>query len=281
MSASLFLRAASWVAIARAALAAAPDPPPRRHLGDDDRGADVGDPAGAARRAGQGDGARAPHRPDARDVPGPARDARLADGAQHRRPGPAGRDHRLHDRPLPLEPEEALPRQPRPAGCCSWPSSSRPPSMRGRRVGPGRAGARGGQGRAGPGAERSAASSATRAAGRSPPARSSRRGPCSCSPARRSSLALGLEAEAGIGACRGGPVRGQRHRGRPRDPVQHRHLPARGDQRAERGLRRQRRRRARLRRHPPGGRDRHRGRARPPGAGPRGRHLVATCACAR
>ena len=37
-------------------------PPPRRHLGDDDRRADVGDPAGAPRRAGPGAVALAPHR---------------------------------------------------------------------------------------------------------------------------------------------------------------------------------------------------------------------------
>jgi hypothetical protein len=36
MIASMFMRAASWVAIARAALPTA-GPPPRRHLGDDDR----------------------------------------------------------------------------------------------------------------------------------------------------------------------------------------------------------------------------------------------------
>ena len=83
--------------------------PPRRHLGDDDRRAHVGDPAGPPRRAGEGDGPLPARRPDARDLPGPDRHARLADRAQHPRPGPAGRDHRLDDRPLPGEHPEALP----------------------------------------------------------------------------------------------------------------------------------------------------------------------------
>ena len=86
--------------------------PPRLHLGDDDRRADVGDAAGPPRRARPRDGPRPPDRPHARDVPGPARDAGLADGAQHRRAGPARRDHRQLDRPLPLQLRAALPRSP-------------------------------------------------------------------------------------------------------------------------------------------------------------------------
>ena len=84
MMASMFLRASSWFAIARAALPRPPAAPPRRHLRDDDRGADVGDPAGPPRRAGARDGARAAHRPDAGDVPGAAGHPGLADRAQHR-----------------------------------------------------------------------------------------------------------------------------------------------------------------------------------------------------
>ena len=82
---SLFFRAASWYWIARAALPQPPASPPRRHLGDDDRRADVGDAAGTPRRAGARDGALAAHRAHARDLPGAARHARLADGVQHRR----------------------------------------------------------------------------------------------------------------------------------------------------------------------------------------------------
>ena len=69
------------------------------------------------------------------------------------------------------------------------------------------------------------------------------------------------------------PVRGQRHRRRPGDSLEHRHLPARRDQRPGRRLRRRQGRRARLRPDPAGGRDRDRGRARRACPGPRGRHL--------
>ena len=89
MMASMFLRAASWFEIATRGAAAQPAAPPRRGLGDDDRRADVGDPAGPPRRAGARDGARPAHRPDARDVPGAARHARLADRPQHPRAGAA------------------------------------------------------------------------------------------------------------------------------------------------------------------------------------------------
>ncbi len=73
---------------------------------------------------------------------------------------------------------------------------------------------------------------------------------------------------------RRGPVRGQRHRGDPGDAVEHRRLPAGDDQRPDHRLRCLDRRRARLRRHPAGGRDRDRGHPRPSGPGPRGRHLA-------
>ena len=60
--------------------------PPRRHLGDDDRRPHVRDSARPPRRARARHGARPPQRrAHARDVPGPARDARLAVRAQHRR----------------------------------------------------------------------------------------------------------------------------------------------------------------------------------------------------
>ena len=81
MVASLFARAVSWVGDRPRRAARPPGSPPRRHLGDDDRGADVGDAAGPPRRAGQGDGPRPPDRADARDVRGPDRDPGLADGA--------------------------------------------------------------------------------------------------------------------------------------------------------------------------------------------------------
>ena len=61
--------------------------PSRRHRGDDDRSADVGDPAGSSRRAGARPLALPPDRPDAGNVPGDRRDARLADAAQPRRAG--------------------------------------------------------------------------------------------------------------------------------------------------------------------------------------------------
>ena len=54
MALSLFFRAASWYWIVRAALPHAAGAAPRRHLGDDDRRVDVGDPAGPAGRAGAG-----------------------------------------------------------------------------------------------------------------------------------------------------------------------------------------------------------------------------------
>ena len=95
-----------------------PGPAPRRHLGDDDRRADVGDAAGPPRRAGARHVPGPPDRPHAGDVPGPARHPRLADAAQHRRPGAARRDHRLDHRPLPLQHPEALRLQLRAAGCC-------------------------------------------------------------------------------------------------------------------------------------------------------------------
>ena len=58
MALSLFFRAASWYWIVRAALPQPAGAPPRRDLGDDDRRPDVGDASGAARGAGPCDGAR-------------------------------------------------------------------------------------------------------------------------------------------------------------------------------------------------------------------------------
>ena len=74
---------------------------------------------------------------------------------------------------------------------------------------------------------------------------------------------------SGCDRCRGGlPLRRQRDGGRAGHALQHRDLPARHHQRAAPGLRRQRRRRARLRSDPAGGGDRHRGHARRPGPRP-------------
>ena len=95
-------------------------------------------------------------------------------------------------------------------------------------------------------------------------------------PARR---LLGAAVRFGPGRAsrdrrrRRGPLRRQRHRGRAGDAVQHRRLPARRDQRPAHRLRRRHGRCPRLRRHPPGGGDRHRRRPRPPGPRPRGPHL--------
>ncbi len=108
MALSLFFRAASWYGIVRAAL---PNRPVRRRdvtsatmigvLMSATLPARLGEPARAMI-------ARAAHRPHARDLPGAARDPGLADDAQHRRPRPARRDHRLQHRPLPLQHREAL-----------------------------------------------------------------------------------------------------------------------------------------------------------------------------
>ncbi len=91
-------------------------------------------------------------------------------------------------------------------------------------------------------------------------------------------LGPALRARAGRqGGDRGGrrgPLRGQRHRGRARDSLQHRRLPARGDQRPAHGLRCRHRRRPCLRRHPPGRRDRHGGRPRAARPRPRGPDLA-------
>ena len=89
-----------------------PDPPPRRHLGDDDRRADVGDLAGPPRRAREGAGAGASHRPDAGDLPGPARHPGLADPAEPGGAGAARGDHRLDHAALPLGHQAALRLQP-------------------------------------------------------------------------------------------------------------------------------------------------------------------------
>ena len=85
MCLSLFFRAGAWYLTARSALPRRDPPPPRLHLGDDDRRAHVGDAAGPPRRARPGDDHRSADRSLPRDVPGPARDPRLPDGLQHSR----------------------------------------------------------------------------------------------------------------------------------------------------------------------------------------------------
>ena len=114
-------------------------------------------------------------------------------------------------------------------------------------------------------------SSASRAAERSPRPPSSAPGRSSSPPAGRCWPRSGWRRRDR--RRRRGALRGQRHRGRAGDPVQHRRLPAGRDQRPAHRLRHRHRRRPRLRRDPPGGRDRHRGRPRPAGPGPRGPHL--------
>ena len=73
---------------------------------------------------------------------------------------------------------------------------------------------------------------------------------------------------------RGGSLRRQRHRGRAGDAVEHRRVPARRDQRAHDRVRRGGRRCARLRRHPPGGRGRDGRGPRASRPRPRGPHVV-------
>ncbi len=73
---------------------------------------------------------------------------------------------------------------------------------------------------------------------------------------------------------RGGPIRGQRHRGRTGDSLEHRRLPAGRDQRPHHRFRRLRRRRPRLRRDPAGGRGRDRRHPRPARPRPRGNDVV-------
>ena len=85
--------------------------------------------------------------------------------------------------------------------------------------------------------------------------------------------ALGLDGKAGIGAAAAVLFAVNVTAVVPGDAVEHRRLPARGDQRAPHRLRHRHRRRPRLRRDPPGGGDRDRRRPRPAGAGPRGPHL--------
>ena len=226
MMASMFLRAELLVLDRPRGAAAPTAAPPRRHLGDDDRGADVGDPAGPPRRAGARDGARAAHRPDARDVPGAARHARLAERAQHRRAGAARRRssssstdlfHSSSERlflfslaPLLLLVAVVLAPDCRPQG----------------RLRPGGARDRDDPRRPAQGAHAGSSSSAIRAAARPPRSPSSAPGRSSCSPATRCSRRSG--STAGRDRRRGrGALRGQRHRGGPGDAVEHRRLPAR------------------------------------------------------
>ena len=264
--------------------------PPRLHLGDDDRRADVGDAAGPPRRAGPRDDHLAADRPLPRDLPGPARDARLADGPQHRRAGPARRRSS----------------SPRPTSSIATPSTSS--SSRWLR--------RSCWSRSPPRRRSSAAPASGRVARLAGMARDAlvrvrsglavfrdpRRGPLAAAlqlfawaiqvaACYALAVAMGLDGDDGDRRRRGGPVRGQRHRRRSRHALQHRRLPARRDQRSHHRLRRRRRRRPRLRRDPPGGRDRDRRRPRPAGPRPRGHELVgrpppraqrgARCACSR
>ena len=116
MALSLFFRAASWYGIVRAAL---PNRPVRRRdvtsatmigvLMSATLPARLGEPARAmtlARRIGR----------MRETFPVLLGHPRLADRAQHRRPGPARRDHRLQHRPLPLQHREAVRLQLRAAG---------------------------------------------------------------------------------------------------------------------------------------------------------------------
>ena len=229
MALSLFVRAAAWYWIVRAALPNRPCPPPRRHLGDDDRRADVGDLARAPRRACARRLACPPHRPDAGDVPGPARDAGLPDDAQSPRLGLARRGHRLDHAALSLQHAGALRLQPGAAAAArrravrtgaDAPQRQRPPgsARRGaaRGAGPGAGGAR----------DLPRAASRHRRLGR---------------PAwRLGDPAFGLLGAAlrprpqrpgGDRRRRRGALRRQRHSGRAGDPGEHRRLPARRDQR--------------------------------------------------
>ena len=63
MCLSMFFRAGAWYLTAPLGAARSDAAPPRLHLGDDDRRADVGDAAGPPRRARAGDDHRPPDRP--------------------------------------------------------------------------------------------------------------------------------------------------------------------------------------------------------------------------
>ena len=89
MCASMLLRAEAWHAILRAALPGHARAPPRHRARNDDRRADVGDAAGATRRALARADRGAAARPHARSLPGRARHARLPDAAEHPRAGRA------------------------------------------------------------------------------------------------------------------------------------------------------------------------------------------------
>ena len=218
MIASMFLRASSWYSIARAALPRRPAAPPRRRLGDDGRGADVGDAAGPPRRAGARDGARPAHRPDARDVPGAAR----APWSRRRVLNivalvllgviiVASTDlfHSSSERlflfsfaPLLLLVAVA-------ARADRWSARAAPAGSRASIARDPR--------RAAQGAHAGSSSSAIRAAARSPRSPSSAPGRSSCSPATRCSRRSGSTTSRDRDRRRrGGPVRGQRHRGRSR-----------------------------------------------------------------
>ena len=98
----MFFRAASWYAIARAAL---PYSPLRRR--DVTSATMIGVLMSATLPARLGEPARAmvaltAHRAHALDIPGAARHARVTDGPQHRGPRPAGCDHRQLHGSVPL-----------------------------------------------------------------------------------------------------------------------------------------------------------------------------------
>ena len=170
-------------------------PPPRHHLGDDDRGVDVGHAAGAPRRARSRRRRRAAHGPHARDLPRRRRDPRLAEHPQRARARDPRRDHRLDDRPLPPEPEGALPRQ-LPAGRAAGRGRRRADARAPERQ---RAGSRGSPRRCAVPCFRCAPaspSSRTCAAAASPPGRSSPPGRFRRSRATRSSRRSGSTSTA-------------------------------------------------------------------------------------
>ena len=120
MALSLFFRAGLLVRDRARRSARPAGAPPRRHLGDDDRRPDVGDPAGAPRRAGACDVARPPRRADAGDLPGAARDPGLADRCSTSSPSPcwAGSSS-----PAPISSTPA-PRSSSSSASCRWRCSS-------------------------------------------------------------------------------------------------------------------------------------------------------------
>ena len=185
-----------------------------------------------------------------------------------------GGDHRLHHRPLPVEHPEALPGL---DGAAAAPGGGAAGAVagEGERRGPGRPGTSGAIRSALKQARQGLASSATAPQGhvrrRSP---SSAPGSCSCSPAGRSSPRSGLDHQVGIGAAAACLFAVNVTAVVPATPSNIGIFQLAVISVLTRRLRRLRRRRARLRRDPAGGRDRDRRRPRRPGPGARGRHLV-------